>query len=270
MKRLIYSFFFLLTFSLVLFQSCSKESASTEANYTGEELFRGIFLLEGEVSTKIKSFDGYRAQLQQQLDANPALADQMIITNDAIVNDVKALNPDFFQTLKAAVDSDNFNRVSEVIEQGALLMASVIAPDLEMLANQEEVEALLAELDLTAYDFTATEDIRRYLEDVEVALADLPQPEFKTADDHAQDRCLALWGVVAAAVWDVAAAVNYGVAINVGAAVNVFAYVYAEYRFWGPKDREPIDQVAGAGDGVKGAQDGLAQEQLIKEIALGL
>ena len=252
--------------ALVIFQSCSKESSTTEANYTGEELFRGIFLLEGEVTSKIKSFDGLRAQLQRELDANPALVDQMMITNDAIIDDVKALSPDFLQRLKAAVDSDNFNRISEVIEQGALLMASVIAPDLQMLGNQDEVEALLAELDLAAYDFTATQDIRRYLSDVELALAELPQPEIKTADDHARDRCLALWGVVAAAVWDVAAAVNYGVAINVGAAVNAFAYVFVEYRFWPKKQEEqPLDQI-----GNKGVQDGLAQEQLVKEIALSL
>ncbi|TGE16822.1 hypothetical protein [Hymenobacter elongatus] len=173
--------------------SCSKEeqvapgtaTAATKAeNYTGEALYRGIFFFDGEVATKIPAFDSYRLTIGKGLAQNPTLATVRRRNIDAMVSAARRLDPTYFDRLKQAIASQDFQRVKDAIKQGTTLNEAVT---LHALTSQTEKDAylerkkILRTLDMTRYDFRNEQDITRYVQDARAALAAAGQEVSPTA-----------------------------------------------------------------------------------------
>ncbi|MGI8950157.1 MAG: hypothetical protein ACR2FN_01095 [Chitinophagaceae bacterium] len=235
---------------LIIFPSCTKPivyeknistNNSNEASllsksvsYTGEQLFRGLFLFEGQVTKQISYFDPIRKQISQLSDSLQTLRLQL---NDEIVNQVKLLNPNFFNELKAEISSDNFNRIDSVMEKGAGLAMSALlnTPTYNSYYNQDSTQSyytkgnsIINKMDVSKYNLDSIGGINQYLVDF------LNKQEANKANIIPPDKaaCILITVVLALAVLDVVAAVNDAAVVNVlGVALAIVA-VYARVVFW--------------------------------------
>ncbi|GAA0553444.1 hypothetical protein [Chitinophaga japonensis] len=227
--------------------------ANAAVLFTGEELFRGIFLLEGPVAEKLTYFDDIKDQLSL-LDGS--LEKERADFADTIVANVKAISPEYFDQLQAEVGSDDFVRIENVIETGADLIYQAVlrSPKYARLYNQ--AAAIASTIDTTQYhDFESAADINNYVKDVGSKVSN--RPDVKTPEQLVG---LVLAVLVAAAVWDVVAVVNYGVIANAAAVAVVWAAVYAKVWFWPKK----------AGLGSNSPVLPIEREKLVLEIAQNL
>jgi SdpC family antimicrobial peptide len=202
----------------------STVSSDTGDEFTGEELFRGIFMFEGEVASRISYFD----EMRNQLEALPAnLKEQRIAYTNEITSVVQDLDPNFFGELKTEVESDDLERIDSVMEKGSRLVLAA-ALNSSLGEQTSAVEQLATEqLDIEKYDFNTTGGINSYLTDV-ANLMEIDGGPVQPAEPFG----VFLAPVVAVAIWDVVAVVNYGAIVNTVGVGVFYAAVYAKVVFW--------------------------------------
>ncbi|PJJ59219.1 hypothetical protein [Hymenobacter chitinivorans] len=162
--------------------SCSKEDQATPApavaqhktqDYTGEELFRGIFFFEGEVAAKVPAFDSYRTTIRKQIQLHPGLAAVRHRNIDHIVEAVRRLDPTYFDKLQQAIKSQNFERITAAIRLGTTLNEAVTLNAFTSDTQKQtylQRKRVLQSLDMKRYDFSKEQDIARYTQDAKQAL----------------------------------------------------------------------------------------------------
>lgn len=173
--------------------SCSKDQLATvtpavqaAANaYTGEQLFKGIFLLDGDVTAKIPYLQAFRSAVDKQKVANPEQAQQRQAQVDVLVSKVQKLNPAYFGELKAAIKSQDFDRIEAALKSGASLIE---AASLASFTNQQDKDAFLQKqqavkaLDTSKYDFTKAQDVDKFIAEAKAASKDAA-PNSRQAPD---------------------------------------------------------------------------------------
>ncbi|MCB2408275.1 hypothetical protein [Hymenobacter lucidus] len=145
----------------------------TPAEYTGEELFRGLFFFEGQVAAQIPSFDAYRALRHSLTTEHPERLARHTATLNALVQTVRSNCPTYFAELKQAIQSGSKERIKVALRQGTALSE---AAALATLTTPEARQAFLARrhviqtLNLGQYNFKREKDIRRFQDDIRQAL----------------------------------------------------------------------------------------------------
>ncbi|PJJ59216.1 hypothetical protein [Hymenobacter chitinivorans] len=242
----------LLAVGTSLMMSCSKEqvqpaatpvAASTEASaqYTGEELFQGIFLMQGRVAAQLPYFAPFRSALDKTLRQHPEQQQKRQQTTQRITQLVKQQNPGYFAELQAAVASQNFSRIEETLRKGAALHKTATL-SLSSSAQHRHQAELLKQLDLSKYDLRKQADVERYLSDA------------KDLGDHAATEA------------GVAAQLEEGVVIDGGIVLDVaFWYYYAwPLVLYVGADQNSDSQV---GEVIQ-RQANLEKEKLVRDLAL--
>ncbi|UOQ55397.1 hypothetical protein [Hymenobacter cellulosivorans] len=165
-----------------LLASCAKEDSvapdttvaqAKSQDYTGEDLYRGIFFFQGEAATKVPAFDSYRAMIGKQVAEHPGLAAARNRNIDLIVASVRSLDPTYFVKLKQAISSQDFQRIKAAIRQGTTLNEAVTLNTLPSAAQKQSYlqrKRVLQSLDMKRYDFSKEQDITRYTQDAKQAL----------------------------------------------------------------------------------------------------
>jgi len=167
--------------------------------FSGEELFRGIFLMQGEVALRLpainatlESYGIAHASIDQTEDSRHFA--------DEIVHGVAEQSPDYFQRLQKSVSSGDFYAVQAALREGHVLMtrAGEASPTYGSYFTRS-VEAA-KQVDLSKYD-TSTPQGRHDLVAAVRAAAATVDPI--TKDDAARgnwfkvDTWLFCWGFVA-------------------------------------------------------------------------
>lgn len=151
------------------------KSQREKVDYSGEELFRGIFFFEGRVAEQIPSFDAYRATIRKAGAQHPEVLVKRAQTVDALVKGVRSIYPTYFMELKQAIASENFERIKGAIRKGTALNE---AAALATLTTPEDKQAFLQRrqviqaLNMADYDFKKEKDLKRFVQDSKQALAD--------------------------------------------------------------------------------------------------
>ncbi|PJJ59220.1 hypothetical protein [Hymenobacter chitinivorans] len=151
------------------------KSQQEKVDYSGEELFRGIFFFEGRVAEQIPSFDAYRATIRRAGTQHHEVLVKRAHTVDALVKGVRSIYPTYFIELKQAIQSENFERIKGVIRKGTALNE---AAALATLTSPEEKQAFLQRrqviqsLNMAAYDFKKEQDLKRFVQDSKQALTE--------------------------------------------------------------------------------------------------
>ncbi|TGE29606.1 hypothetical protein [Hymenobacter metallicola] len=174
--------FGLLLGGAALLSSCAKDEltvpetavATTKAeDYTGEELYRGIFFFEGEVAAKIPAFDSYRATIRKTEAQHPEMTAVRQRNIDAMVQAARSLDPTYFAKLKQAIQSQDFQQIRQVIKQGSTLNEAITLNSLTSPTQKQVYQRrkqVLQKLDMSRYDFQQEQDIQRYIQDAQQAL----------------------------------------------------------------------------------------------------
>ena len=243
--------------------SCAKDDVSTIRlkdnasslskavdSYSGEELFRGIFLLEGEVTAKLPVLEGLRLVLEKEYSRNPTFFQSRKQSNQRIVDAVHQANPLYFTSLKEAVDSQQFDRISSSLQEGAGLIKNAISTSPAEKSRVSSATALVNSIDRSKFDFSKKEDVEAYLSLVQAKIGEAKKTELSTSE-ASRDKSSTDWPSQVYA-WDVAIALEIaGIAVVVVAvaAIVVLAVVF---------------------DGAKSETNALEYQTLVKDIAFNL
>ncbi|MCJ7934115.1 MAG: hypothetical protein MUW56_10885 [Chryseobacterium sp.] len=205
----------------------SSSTASKFVDYSGEEYYRGIFLFEGKVADEVPHF----SDIKKQVATMPLAAQkgQLEFNND-IIEGIKALNPGYFDQLKKAVESKNLTDIDNIMDVGATLAEAAIISSPKYQAAINQINDVQQKIDITKYNLDTTDGLNEYLKDVGNLVTNSNK-----VDLSSKNMCIWLAAVVAVAIWDGVAIVNYGVIVNAAAVAMAYAAVYAKVKFWGPK-----------------------------------
>ena len=94
-------------------------------NFTGEELFKGLFLAQGEVGKRLTPYV-FSNELYKYANTTEALQQ-----SDELLKLVREKDPNYFEKLRVAVYSKNPYRIQKAISDGAEILFS-IAQELEI------------------------------------------------------------------------------------------------------------------------------------------
>jgi hypothetical protein len=245
----------LLSGAVVFFNSCRKggdtaplpqqkeEAASTNGKggggtpvYSGEDIFRGIFFLEGDIPSRLPSLRQYAADLQRLSDADENVRTHRKQLADVIVRNINARDPEFFSRFAAAITSKNMYTVSDILnEAGRLVEVAGLAteeyanlfkwgPDL--LSNPETLAAI------NSIDVSTEDGVRQLDQFVQ-------QHQLEPTKFVACTPAVAICVYYVIAVAHSQAAVSY----NAVAAVNIIGYftviVKTKFLFWRMASNDP-------------------------------
>ena len=231
--------FFVAFLSLIFaFSSCTTDNVTSEispenlqsndksevlsSNYSGVELFRGIFQLEGEIPQKIEALAATQRTIDRIVKEHEA-EEVFQEYNDRMFNFISEENPILFDDLEAAVASRNADDLARAVENITDIMKAFVVTE-EIKATDVEIAEMF---DFSKYDLTQNSDIEVFIADAKSIMKKnkniINQPEGEVTQQRAI--ALAFFIVYAAVIWDVVAAVNYGAAVNVVAAVNAITEV---------------------------------------------
>lgn len=233
----------------------SEVSPTVASSYSGEELFRGIFLLEGAIAKKIDTYSSYLLVMEKNFKDHPERRAELKKYNDQLLLTVKNLNPEYFDDLKNAVDSRNFNRIDAALESGALLLKTALYQNLDLTSKNKGLIDAVQSIDISQYDFTNQKDVENYLDKITATAEKYAAKNNDLRGNKSTAVTVALVAavVVAAVVWEVA------VVINVVAAINIGAGVFAVTKVVGPDITERAS-----------AKSQFEREHFIKQLALDI
>ncbi|UOQ74654.1 hypothetical protein [Hymenobacter cellulosilyticus] len=239
--------------------SCAKDelrapaplASTAKADVSGETLFRGIFLMEGEIAKKLHTLDSFRLAMDKAAKNDPTYAQKRQKGNDYLIELVRKLDPNYFNELKGAVASQDFAKIDGTMRKGGMLIQAATAGALSSSAFQQR-KAVIDSMDMTKYDFKKESDVTQFMQDVKLKVAEAGGDE-ASVQQQELEMCVALAvaAVVAAVAWEAVAVVNVAVVATVA--------VYAAALLWRPAGTDAAD-----------GQGSLEKEQFIKEIALSL
>jgi hypothetical protein len=220
-KKILNAWFAIPLLCLFIFISCTpkSESVSPSINYTGEELFRGIFFIQGEVARKIEIFKPYFAD---QNKVNSIDRDEL---SDEIVKGIKMGYPSFFDDFESVLKSKDFNKIQYTLSNAGKLIQVVGNNSPKYKKYFKMVEKVVEDIDVSKYDLNNPNDKLKLQKDILKKMEDNKEVLFSSNKSSRPDQTmfvgLAFIVAVALMIWEVAAAVNGVVMVNYIGYVNV-------------------------------------------------
>ncbi|UOQ74653.1 hypothetical protein [Hymenobacter cellulosilyticus] len=168
----------LLAVGTSLMMSCSKDQvqpsapiehhSASAAAYSGEELFQGIFLMQGDVATHIPSFQATRTALANNDKQRPAQLQKRQAMTARLLAAVRSLDPGYFAELRQAVVSRNFSQIEQSLRKGAALQHTAlqqVVSATRLAKQQQQRSEALKQIDFAKYDFAKQADFEQFLHD---------------------------------------------------------------------------------------------------------
>src|SRR5690554_4227693 len=148
-------------------------------NYTGEDIFRGIFFLEGDFVYEIPSL--YNAKVKRDLlIENPILiesipefseeylAQEAGLDNESLIYKIEEFNPKIFEELKTSISTENPKKIQSKLEEAALLLRSALLTNENFKRNIRVIQDGIERGGISPkdYDLTKKEEVIRYNNDM--------------------------------------------------------------------------------------------------------
>lgn len=230
-------FLVLAVLTLTTLQSCQKQPINPMTNYTGEELYEGIFFGTGKVGEQLTILHGMR--IADLVEDQTAVA-RVKSYNQKILAEIKSTNPNFFKNFKEKIDTKSPTEIATALDNGYnQLTMSIVS--LNGGAPQLNIQALENSMGNASTPEEARAILKMYLENalgknnIDNGNSGGVDPQKKT--------CWAL-------------AILIGVALAI-----IYAWVWYLTKYW----PEYIDRVAPVG--FYHDTPDLFQEQLILQIS---
>lgn len=215
--------FFLCTFLLLMISCTQDDDTVYTKNNTpsGEELFKAIFLLEGDLSKKISYYQPILAQTDEFEKQHPEYLIDKSQKIKKIMNLIKSNDNSYFDELKKSIDSKDVKRVESTILRGVDLIKAVSIIDYSKMNNSDI---------LSQYDFSDKNELKSFLESNQLTYKKILSEEENNAKsiNPNKETCLFPFAVVAVAIWEGAVAVNVVAVATVAVAIKA--------AFWDPTE----------------------------------
>lgn len=155
-KRKFYLFFMLLLV-LINFSCKSDDDYVTNTDneisvnsLSGEDIFKGIFFLEGDISKNIPHLKSLKEVYDKQLKKSDNYENQkkeISYIENKIVNQMKSIEPDFFGKFRDTITSNNPLVTETAIKRTSSLFIDALYSDIELKPYLVNSEFLLKKLD---------------------------------------------------------------------------------------------------------------------------
>ncbi|MEM0941856.1 MAG: hypothetical protein AAF600_18015 [Bacteroidota bacterium] len=209
-------------------------------DFTGEEMFRGIFFLQGDVVNHLESLHADLDKLKVSQKANPESVEYFESFVDEIVAQIELLDPDYFDNFKSQFESNNYYSIELALSNGtsmikaAGLKSEELSGVFRLMLEIENKKVDFESEDMKKLDFKNQEDVAKLKSILKNDYSiDLDDEQYSVACVPVAAVCVVY---AAAAVVSVAA-----VAYTAVAAVNATAWVtvYAWVEVWGGTQSQP-------------------------------
>lgn len=189
-------------------------------NLNGEEIFRGIFFLEGNLPQQVK-FLNKRIETANEInmDEDASLIKSQIINE--IVGGINDVSPSYFEDLEESYNKKDYYALKENIKVGADLLYVGLFNSNKMQEIAPEFKLLFENLDMDSYDFQDKNELNRFLSDIN---------DFSENNNEVS----AIFVAAVVAVVAVIAAVTVAVGVSWVGAVQVGGYFLAWVKTVGP------------------------------------
>lgn len=210
------------------FYSCSSDDNATISKaelsaLKGEEIFKGIFFLEGNLPSEVK-FLNKKLEVANEINMTEDVSKAKSQIIEEIILGIKEVNPNYFSDLKRSFDSKNNYALNDNIKKGAdLLYVGLLKSD-KMTELTPEFKKLFEKLDMDSYDFQNKTELNRFLNDVNTLAENDNEVE-------------AMFVAAVIAVVAVIAAVTVAVGVSWVGAVQVGGYFLAWVKTIGHKEK---------------------------------
>lgn len=119
-RPLLYFVALLVVSSILLYQCTSKDN-EFKREYTGEEMFRSIYFLEGDFVSEIRTLSALKDNVSSySLTPSQMAARQEM--NDDLIKQINKLDPAFFERFKTQLASDNMYSLKFALTNGSKMM----------------------------------------------------------------------------------------------------------------------------------------------------
>jgi SdpC family antimicrobial peptide len=200
----------------------SNGRTETVKSYSGEELFRGIFMAEGEVADKLSIFD--KMPIRQQLESNDSLRTKYKAELDEIVALIQVNKPNFFGDFEREITSGNVLRVQNAVNNGAkiLIQSMMKLPKYEKAL--EKTGNIVSKIDIQEISTPDGKVDMSKLQEIinKQKLEDSVNPQC-VGEAVAVFCVIAIYGIIAmdfGVVWNAGVLVNGAVLVNIWAGTN--------------------------------------------------
>lgn len=222
MRKFIFLLFTFFT-SIFLLTNCDQDDTINYVDNkpSGEELFKAIFFLEGDLAKRISYYQPILAQMDEFEKKHPEIIKSKSQKINYFIELIKKNDNAYFNNLKNSIESKDVKKVESSILQGGDLIKAVAIIDYSKM-NSSDV--------LDKYDFSNKNDLKTFLKNNEKTYEKLLNDDENSIQNinPNKEACLFPYAVVAAVVWEAAAAVNV-VAIATAVAITKAA-------FWDPTE----------------------------------
>ena len=202
-------------------------------NFSGEEVFRGIFFYQGDIVENFPSIQKNRETIQTTFNTNLEAEQVYQEFTDQIIEKIKVIDPNYFEEFKTKISTKNLYQIEEILESAKYIIkdAGYLTDYKNIFELSDELEAKKVVINKDMFDPSAAKEsnyhtLRNHLnEEYSVSLAERSFGDVTAC-------CL----YVVFAVGAIVAAV---------AVVALAAYwVYAGVEFWGVQQVKAEDRFA--------------------------
>lgn len=110
--------------------SCNKDDAVTQneinKKYNGEEMIRGLFFFQNEISDDVSFLKDFKSQLFNSNQRDKVLNELKDIS-DVSINYIKSHNPEFISEFENAMYSSNYYLIQQKLDECAILIGNSLA-----------------------------------------------------------------------------------------------------------------------------------------------
>jgi len=179
-KQLSFFLSILILYSTTISCSQNYEEENITKNYSGEDIFKALFFLEGDLVEKIPSLNKIKVE-KEIMSENPIfiatmskgtqninLQAEMDEQRESLMKHIREIDPLIFQELKLAIDTKNPDLVKEQLKKSALVVKTALFQNKEFKNGIKLIEDAKKNggIDPENYNFQEQSELERYNNDM--------------------------------------------------------------------------------------------------------
>ena len=210
-------------------QNSGTDEQQTQLNYSGEEIFRGIFFSQGELPNQIEALKEEHEKTENIAKTNKDVKDFQLDFSKEIIKSINTLDPTFFTQFKKQMESKNYYAIQLAMTNATKMIKaggynSKYSGFFKLADELETKKVDLSGNEFKNIDMNSPEGMTKFKSLIKTKY------DIDVDDDDYKIACAPNLGFCY--VYAVAAVVSIAAVAYSGVAVVAYA-VYAKVEFWG-------------------------------------
>lgn len=215
-------------------QNDGNEQDSAQLNYSGEELFKGILFVQGELPKHINALKSNHEEYEATMIADKNQKEFSLDFSKEIIKEINTLDPIYFDQFKKQMESKNYFAMQLALTNAFKMLKaagyrSKYSGFFKLSDKLESKKADLTSKEFKDIDVSTPEGLAKYKSLIK------DKYDINVDDDDYKIACAPYTGFC----YYIAGAISYVVGLYSFAGVTVY-YVYNKVEFWGGATNENV------------------------------